>query len=110
MGDTITITDTCTVLGVSVDVDISHTWRSDLIVTLTGPDGTEVDLHSRTGGSLDDILGTYASDGTGTLTTAGDLNDFLLSSGTGDWTLSAADFAGGDSGTINSWSVELGCL
>ncbi|HCH62048.1 MAG TPA: hypothetical protein DFR83_04530 [Deltaproteobacteria bacterium] len=110
VGDTITITDTCTVLTVEVDVDISHTYRGDLEVVLAGPDGTEIFLHDQTGTSANDVIGTYSSDGSGTLVPAGDLNDFLLLQGTGDWTLSAADFGYGDIGTINAWGINIGCL
>jgi subtilisin-like proprotein convertase family protein len=108
--DAIELADACTVLDVTVNVDISHTWKGDLNVNLWSPDGTMVALHDRTGGSANDIVGSYVSDGTGTLTSADDLNMFLFADGTGDWTLELIDNAGGDTGTLNSWDITLGCL
>lgn len=108
--DTITISDACTVLDLSVDVDITHSWRGDMYITLWGPDGTGVDLHSGSGGSADDLIGTYEMDGTGTLTPAGDLSNYLMGSGTGDWTIEIYDSFSSDDGTLNSWNVNLGCL
>jgi subtilisin-like proprotein convertase family protein len=110
VSDSITITDACTVLTISVGVDISHTYRGDLDVFLTSPSGTEVGLHGNSGSYLDNIIGTYANDGTQTLTASGDLDDFLLTSATGDWTLSISDSGSGDVGTLNAWGVEFGCL
>ena len=108
--DTITITDACSVLDITVDVDISHTWRNDIRVSLTAPDGTSAYLHYNSGGSADDLIGSYALDGTGTLTSADDLSAFLLTAGTGDWTLEIYDTFSDDDGTLNSWDLTLGCL
>jgi subtilisin-like proprotein convertase family protein len=108
--DAITITDACTVVDMTVNLDISHTYKGDVTATLYAPDGTAVDLHRNTGGSADDIIGSYASDGTGTLSAADDLNDFLLVNGGGDWTLEIYDSYYGDDGTLNAWDITLGCL
>ncbi len=108
--DAITQSTACIVVDVTVDVDISHTWKGDLEVNLWAPDGTMVALHDRTGGSADDIIGSYASDGSGTLTPAGDLSDFVLVDGAGDWTLEITDNVSLDTGTLNSWGITLGCL
>ena len=64
-----------TLSALTVDLDITHTWRGDLEVTLISPLGTEVVLHNRGGSSADDLLGNYP----GTLEVAGpgDLADFI---------------------------------
>lgn len=108
--DIITIADACNLVDLTVNLDMSHTYIGDVTATLSAPDGTAVDLHAGSGGSADDIIGSYAMDGTGTLTAAGDLNDFLLLSGAGDWTLDIYDSYYGDDGTLNSWDITLGCL
>ena len=97
-----------TVVDVEVTLDITHTWRGDLTVDLAAPSGTSVRLHDRSGGSSDNIQGTYSVSG-GTLTPATSLSGFVGASGDGTWTLSVADGAGGDSGTLNSWSTTLWC-
>ena len=93
--DAITVDRSGTATSVSVAVDISHTYRGDLVIDLIAPDGTSQTLHSRTGGSADDIDRTYAPgfDGTGIA---------------GDWTLRVSDRAGGDVGTLNGWTLTIG--
>ncbi|MFI5845236.1 M4 family metallopeptidase [Catenuloplanes sp. NPDC051500] len=77
-----------------VTVDITHTWRGDLVVTLVAEDGSTYLLHSRTGGSADDLKQTFAVN---------------LSSETanGTWKLRVQDAAAGDVGTLNRWALSL---
>ena len=93
--DAITVDRSGTATSVSVAVDISHTYRGDLVIDLIAPDGTSQTLHSRTGGSADDIDRTYAPDFDGTGIA-------------GDWTLRVSDRAGGDVGTLNGWTLTIG--
>ena len=92
--DAITVDRSGTATSVSVAVDISHTYIGDLVVDLIAPDGTARTLHDRTGGSANDIGQTYAPDlgGTGIA---------------GDWILRVSDRAGGDTGTLNSWTLTI---
>ncbi len=88
-------TDETDLVGsVTVDVEITHTFRGDLRVTLIH-DGTEVVLHNRDGGSNDD------------LTLSVTLDDFAGQSRDGDWTLQVVDTARIDTGTLQRWSVTL---
>ena len=90
-----------TISSMSVSLDITHTWISDLRVVLTSPDGTEAILHDRTGGSADNIVQMYNSSSHAGL-------DSMVGSGTkGSWTLSVGDYAGGDIGSLNSWVLGL---
>ncbi len=93
--DAITVDRSGTATSVSVAVDISHTYIGDLVVDLIAPDDTSQTLHSRTGGSANDIDRTYAPgfDGTGIA---------------GDWILRVSDRAGGDVGTLNGWTLTIG--
>jgi subtilisin-like proprotein convertase family protein len=87
----------------SIDVDISHSYIGDLIVTLTAPDNRVVRLHARTGQSTDDIVTTYP-----TLTSPVDnLAIFNGMSIMGTWKLSVNDLAIHDQGTFNAWSLNL---
>lgn len=78
----------------SIAVDIRHTYKGDLRVDLVAPDGTVYNLHNRSGGSADNIIGTYSRN-----LTSEALN--------GTWKLRVNDNAGGDVGYINSWSITF---
>ena len=93
--DAIAVDRSGTATSVSVAVDISHTYIGDLVIDLIAPDGTSQTLHSRTGGSADDIDRTYAPDFDGTGIA-------------GNWTLRVSDRAGGDVGTLNGWTLTIG--
>jgi cysteine-rich repeat protein len=106
VGDSINITNACTILAVSIDINVSHTYIGDLFIELIAPDGvTTTRLHNRTGGDDMDIIGNYPA----TLTPAWDLDRFVGLSGQGDWTLTLSDNYNFDTGTLNSWSVNLIC-
>ncbi|MDX1282301.1 S8 family serine peptidase [Shewanella colwelliana] len=92
---TIVVADDVQVFGVNADVDISHTWIGDLVVTLTSPAGTQVALHNREGGSADDIVKSW------------DLSAFNGEMATGTWTLSVSDNVGADTGTLNNWGMAI---
>ena len=91
------------VSGIEVFVDITHTWRGDLIVTLTSPMGSTVTLHNRTGSLDDDIYGWYPTE----LEPEGNLDDFIGENTDGDWTLLVSDNAGADTGTLNEWCMSF---
>ncbi|WP_144394767.1 PKD domain-containing protein [Pleionea sediminis] len=87
----------------SIDLNISHTWIGDLTIRLTGPDDTSVLLRSPSGGSADDIIGNIPGD----FDAAESLAAFEGKTLAGEWTLSVVDGAGQDTGTINSWAINL---
>lgn len=91
----INVPETGVVFGAEVSVDITHTWRGDLIVTLTSPEGTTQTLHDRAGSDEDDLVATW------------DVDSFNSEDMTGDWTLNVSDNAGADTGTLNHWSLTL---
>ena len=94
VSDAVTIDSSGTVRSVSVNVDISHTYISDLSVALIAPDGTIALLHNRDGGTLIDIDKTYAPN----------LAGIGLK---GDWILRMNDAGPGDVGTLNEWTLSI---
>ncbi|MDV5981413.1 MAG: S8 family serine peptidase, partial [Lysobacter sp.] len=77
-----------------VDLDIRHTYKGDLKVDLVAPDGSTYNLHNRSGGSADNIIGSANVDLSGEA-----LN--------GTWKLRVNDAYSGDTGYINSWSITF---
>lgn len=98
-----------TVAGINLDIDITHTWRGDLVVRLTDPSGTTHTLWSRSGAGADDLVGnfnqTLAPSGTGAVAIA----SFVGASGDGTWTLTVVDAEADDEGTLNEWTLNLVC-
>ena len=98
-----------TIWAVTVSVDITHTYQGDLSVIVYAPSGASAVLHAHTGTSADDLRGTYASDGSGSLSPVDDMTVFHGLSGTGGWTLEIYDRSFVDEGQLNSWVLELVC-
>lgn len=92
ISSTIAVAEEGALASVQIKVDLSHTYVGDLTLTLSHGGATQV-LHSREGGSSDDINKTFSTDA---------FNGAQLS---GDWTLSVKDLAGADVGSLNAWSV-----
>ena len=89
------------VVDVSVDVEIIHSWISDLEVSLIAPDGTKVILHSHEGSDGDDIRQTY--DGT----TSPGLTNLSGKEARGDWSLVVVDTASADVGRLLRWQIRV---
>ncbi|MGC4101895.1 choice-of-anchor J domain-containing protein [Ferruginibacter sp.] len=122
----------------SVNFNITHTWDGDLTLFLKSPNGQVLNLVNAKGGTGDNFVnttinststtvipaagapftGTFAPDGalgaappTGFIPTATTFLP-LYNTGTanlnGTWSFAARDNAGGDVGTITSWSLAVG--
>ena len=117
----------------SVTLNISHTWDSDLDVLLEAPNGERIKLFDDVGGSLDNFVNTNICDNapisiisgsapfTGNFRPEGGAYTFCSGYPTnvntlaqftagqnGTWQLRIFDDAGGDVGTMNSWSLAFG--
>lgn len=90
---TITVTDAGTLTEVKLTVDITHTYRGDLKVTLSHA-GTDTLVFNATGGSADDLKMTFPVPAQAGKALAG------------AWTLTVVDGAAQDLGTLNSWALE----
>ena len=91
---TITVPDTGKVATVKVTTDITHTYRGDLRVTLVHGATSKV-IFDGTGGSADDLKQAF------------DVTGFANADLAGDWTLKVEDTAAQDTGTFNSWQLEV---
>jgi hypothetical protein len=91
------------VQGITVNVDISHTYISDLTVTLISPSGRSVVLHDRTGGGADDIQETYD------ILKAPALETYIQNEEPvkGMWTLKVCDMSTMDVGKLNGWGLNI---
>ncbi|WP_055443940.1 T9SS type A sorting domain-containing protein [Lacinutrix himadriensis] len=120
-----TTTSTVAISGGDVITDVNvlnligtHSYLGDLQATLTSPNGTVVSLFSYICGGNDDFdiqfddavatgsLPCPLTDG-GTYQPVGNLADFNGEDPNGTWTLTFVDNAGGDSGALASWSLEV---
>jgi len=95
VSSTIPVPDAGAIGSVKVTVAIDHTYRGDLTVTLAHG-GTTKTVVARQGGSEDDIRAAF------------DVAGFTGAALVGDWTLNVADGAAVDTGTLESWTLEVG--
>jgi len=85
---------TGSIKGLEVSVDISHTYISDLEVTLKKGSISKT-LHQREGGSADNLVKSWTVD------------SYDGAGPDGTWTLHVRDMARLDKGTLNSWSLKI---
>lgn len=106
---------------------MSHTYTQDLILTLTSPSGTTINLLTNKGGNGNDIM-TIFSDGADSIAASGfstlngpgisspfspvikpdqQLSTFNGQSRAGWWELKCIDQAGADIGYVNAWGLNL---
>jgi len=87
--------------GITVNVDISHTYIGDLKVSLLSPSGTQVILHNRNGVGQNDLQQVFDA------VTTPSLHTLTGENVNGNWTLQVEDLAAVDLGILNSWTLEL---
>jgi PKD repeat protein len=78
----------------SVAVNIVHTYQGDLKVDLVAPDGSLYNIHNRTGAGTDNIIKTISINASS-------------EPANGGWKLRVNDNGAGDTGYINSWSMQF---
>lgn len=91
------------IASVHAGVQIDHPNPQELRLTLTGPDGTSVLLHDRTGSAQHPINANYGK----TDASARSLAPFQGRAANGTWTLTVEDTAPGTAGRIRSFSVTV---
>lgn len=100
-------------------LDITHTYKSDLVITLLSPAGTNITLIQSIGGSGNNFTGTcLGADGTffsnatapytGIFKPVGNVTQFNNGQNpNGTWRLIVKDIANSDTGFVNSYSIEF---
>ena len=90
--------------GIQVPVNITHTWRGDVVVDLSSPAGTTVRLKETVSTDGDDnVIETYPI----TALPAESLSAFEGESTLGTWVLDVSDTQLEDSGQLESWGVTI---
>ncbi|MFD8152628.1 MULTISPECIES: S8 family serine peptidase [unclassified Streptomyces] len=80
--------------ALQVGVDITHTYRGDLVIDLVAPDGTAYRLKSASSDSADNVNTTY------TVNASSEVAN-------GTWKLRVQDTAAQDTGTLNNWKLTF---
>ncbi|MFE9769381.1 S8 family serine peptidase [Streptomyces sp. NPDC005808] len=81
--------------ALQVGVDITHTYRGDLVIDLIAPDGSAYRLKaSSSSDSADNVSTTYTVDAS-------------TETANGTWKLRVQDTAAQDTGTVNSWKLTF---
>jgi subtilisin-like proprotein convertase family protein len=120
---TITSTSNLASTGFIADIDVTlsltHTWDSNLVITLTAPFSQSVLLVNRRGGGGDNFTKTTFDDEAPTAIGSGSppftghyrpeqaLSRFDNYPAGGDWTLTISDIASTQSGTLASWGITV---
>jgi len=90
----IEVPDQVNVAGLSIEIDITHTYIGDLFIVLSH-NGRDHVLWNREGGSGDDLRKTFS------MTAFNDMD------ASGVWTLTVSDRASRDTGTLNNWALVI---
>jgi len=84
----------------SIEINITHSWRGDLEVSLVHGEHV-IPLHSRDGGSENNLFATYTLDNSA-------LEVLRGREASGVWILQVADRASRDVGKLSRWSLDVG--
>ena len=112
-----------TIQKVSVNLEMTHTWVNDVIVTLIGPSGTTVQLMNRectSSANFQNVFATFDDGGaavvcqtapnpalSGTVLPEQALSAFGNQNSQGLWTLQVQDLFNQDGGAIVNWSLNI---
>ena len=121
-----------TINSVSVTLNVSHPRVNDLIMNLTAPNGKTINLYNRTGSNGANFTNTVVSSSSSTAFSSGSPSftgtfkadaangvgatgfssnttvfTDLFSTANGNWTLSARDARGSNTGSISNWTITI---
>ncbi|MFM9594566.1 S8 family peptidase [Streptomyces scabiei] len=80
--------------ALQVGVDITHTYRGDLVLTLVAPDGSTYPLKASSSDSADNLVTTYSVNASSEVAN-------------GTWKLRVQDVAASDTGRLNNWKLTF---
>lgn len=118
---TIEIDQSGTIEDVNLNnVDITHSWVNDLIISISSPEGTTVTIVNQLCSSDDDLLLNFDDESSNTYNTIPcpptnngiynpnqALSAFQGEDLQGTWTLSVQDLFNQDGGVLNNWELEI---
>ena len=84
--------------SLSVHVNVDHPYQSDLVVSLSHPEGGKITLHQRQGRNQSGLLLERS------------IPDWIGLKMKGKWTLNVSDQAKGDIGSLKEWSLEASVI
>ena len=106
-------------VDINVEINITHTYTADLVISLIAPSGNSILLSDTRGGSgqnytatiFDDEAATNIASGSAPFTGSFQPEEMLSlldnEDPNGLWQLSVEDQFGGDTGTIDSWTISI---
>jgi len=116
---TINISEGFTLNKVKVVVNINHTYVQDLRIVLEHPNGNTINLWNRNCQDQNGINVTFDQDFpviscigstiSGVYRPVGNLSNLNGLTSQGLWKLKISDYYNGDTGSLVSWSLDLGC-
>lgn len=80
--------------ALQVGVDITHTYRGDLVLDLVAPDGSTYRLKASSSDSADNLVTTYSVNASSEVAN-------------GTWKLRVQDVASADTGRLNNWKLTF---
>jgi immune inhibitor A len=83
------------VVSIDVEVQITHSWASDLVIDIISPGNTTVHLFNKAGGSSPYAPRIFKP------------TQFTGEPSNGNWTLKVKDTARSDVGSLKSWSISI---
>ena len=116
VSNTVNVSDTNLISDINVTLNVTHTYPQDLIIKLRHPDNTEVIVWNRAcagNNNFNVVLSdgaavfTCVADMTGTFSPSSPLSAFNGKPANGTWTMLVSDNAGVDTGSLNSWAIEV---
>ncbi|MFT4782056.1 MAG: subtilisin-like proprotein convertase family protein [Pseudohongiellaceae bacterium] len=116
----IDIAEDVVITDININIDVSHTWMSDLRIVLESPLGTTISIIDGSCPEKADMIATFDDAGETISCAAADvaptisgvvipqelLSTFNGESSLGTWTLMITDLEALSDGTLNSWSIE----
>ena len=97
---------TSTAALIEVDIDITHSDPSDLVITLTSPQGTAINLWNQGSDGSENLVGSFPAD----FEPVDPLSSVDSEAMDGDWVLSIEDVDVGPivrEGVLNSWGIRI---
>jgi subtilisin-like proprotein convertase family protein len=117
VSNTINVPVTGNISDVNITINGSHTYFWDLVTAVNHPDGTQARMLNRNCNNVSTGFNIIFNDGApaivcsanvnGTYAPANPLSAYNNKPANGVWTLLANDNWNGDTGQINSWSIEI---